>query len=695
MRSDDLLIEIGTEELPPKSLKSLMTALADNLANELTQREFAYDAVNAYGTPRRLAVIVTRLHELQPEQKIEKRGPSIKAAYADGQPTKALLGFARSCGVEDPKSLDTLTTDKGEWVVFREVQPGKSITNEIEAIVAKCVRDLPIDRRMRWGSNRTEFVRPVHWAVALYGSEQLNFSLLGCMTGGESYGHRFMHPGAIKMSSASDYIDVCRQAKVIVDFQERRKIIEDAIAKEANVQESVIDWDQDLLDEVTALVEWPEVLSGSFDRSFLEIPEEVLISAMKEHQRYFHMRNASGKLQPSFITVANITSKDPSIVVAGNERVIKPRLADAAFFFSSDTKTSLEEQLPRLSKVVFQTELGSYLDKANRISVLSAFIADQIGGDSQDAARAGLLCKADLVSDMVGEFPDLQGTMGGHYAAKDNEHTEVCEGIRTHYFPTASGAQLPIGTVPSSVAIADKLDTLVGIFGIGQAPTGSKDPYALRRQTLGIIRIIIDNGLSLDLKKCLAKTSDMYREQLGDSSDDQYHFDIESVYGYLLDRLGNWYQDSGIDFDVIQAVRNSAVGISDLAEANDRIRALHEFKAGNKAENLIAANKRVANILRDTEEIDLPEIDVSQFSQAAEKDLFVALTDAQAALSETTDYNSRLSILANQQDQIDRYFDDVLVVDKDEDVKLNRLATVTRMRQLFLEVADFSLLQAP
>ena len=694
MRSDDLLIEIGTEDLPPKSFKTLMSSLANNIATELNHREYCFEAVNAYGSPRRLAVLITKLHELQPEQKIEKRGPSVKTAYADGQPTKALLGFAKSCGVEDLASLDKLATDKGEWIVFREVRRGRSIVEEIESIVAASIRDLPIDRRMRWGSNRAEFVRPVHWAVSLYGKEQLTFNLLGCTTGRVSFGHRFMNPSAIEIDSAESYVDLCRRANVIVEFAERRKIIEDAVTKEASALKCAVDWDQDLLDEVTALVEWPVVLSGSFDESFLEMPEEVLISAMKKHQRYFHLRDAKGKLRARFITVANIESREPSIVVAGNERVIKPRLSDATFFFTSDTKLSLEEQLPRLNKVVFQAELGSYHDKAKRVSILAAFIADQIGGDSSLAARAGLLCKADLVSDMVGEFPDLQGIMGGHYAAKNNEDSEVCDAIRTHYFPTASGAQLPSGPVASSVAIADKLDTVVGIFGIGQPPTGSKDPYALRRQTLGVIRIIIENRLSLDLHACLVKTSEIFQEQrLGDTGK-QYYFDITTVYDYILERLNNWYQDSGIDVDVIQAVRNSAVAISNLTEGNERVRALHEFKVSDKAKKLIAANKRVANILKDTNHTDLPEVDTTRFTLEAEHKLFTALTEAQTNLSNTSDYNARLSILADQQEQIDGYFDDVLVMDKNDEVKLNRLATVAQMRQIFLEVADFSLLQA-
>lgn len=685
MRNDDFLLEIGTEELPPKSLKKLITNFADNISRELLAKQFSFSHVNAYGTPRRLAVVISELTEFQPEQNIEKPGPSIKAAYdSDGNPTKALEGFARSCDVSDVTQLERLATDKGEWVVFREIKAGKSIVDEMESIVANALRDLPIERRMRWGKSRTEFVRPVHWVVALYGQDILDIIVLGQKADRHTHGHRFMQPGAVAISTANRYIDTCRDASVVVDFSERREIIENGLLQEAKTFKANIEIDQDLLDEVTSLVEWPVVLSGQFDQQYLKIPEEVLISAMKEHQRYFHLRDNNGNLLPRFITVANITSKDPASVVAGNERVIRPRLSDASFFFNSDTKTSLENNLPRLKQVVFQTKLGTYHDKAERISELARFIAEQIGGNTTNASRAGLLCKADLVSDLVGEFPDLQGTVGGHYAAIDKEEPEVSQAISTHYYPTSSGAELPVGEVPCSVAIADKLDTLVGIFGIGQPPTGSKDPYALRRQSLGVIRIVIEHKLTVDLRSCLTRAAELFS---------QHQFDVDPVYEYMLDRLSNLYQDAGIEVDVVKAVRGSNLGVANLVQTNDRVRALSEFKSLDKAKNLIAANKRVANILKDVD--GLPDINEQLFEQSVESELHNALVQLSEKLQATKDYSQKLVILADQQDLIDTYFDDVLVMADQKDIRQNRLATLARLRKLFLEVADFSLLQAP
>ena len=683
MRNDNFLLEIGTEELPPKSLKKLITSFADNVSSELLKRQFSFSEVNAYGTPRRLAIVISELTEFQPEQNIEKRGPSVKAAYnSDGDPTKALEGFAKSCGVTDASLLERLTTEKGEWVVFRETKVGKSIADEIENIVASALSNLPIERRMRWGKSRTEFVRPAHWVVALYGQDILDIDVLGQKADRHTHGHRFMQPGTVAINAANRYVDICRDASVIADFSERRDIIKSGLESEANKFEVNVEVDEDLLDEVTSLVEWPVVLSGQFDEQFLNIPEEVLISAMKEHQRYFHTRDNKGNLLPRFITVANISSKDPASVIAGNERVIHPRLSDASFFFNNDTKTSLEDSLPRLNQVVFQTMLGTYHDKATRISELARFIAQQLDGNTESAARAGLLCKVDLVSDLVGEFPDLQGTMGGHFATIGKEESDVCQAIAMQYFPTSSGAKLPLGDVPCSVAIADKLDTLVGIFGIGQPPTGSKDPYALRRQTLGVIRIIIENELTVDVKSCLTKAAALYS---------QHHFDIEQVYQYMLDRLSNWYQDAGIDGDVVKAIRGSNKSVANLVQTNHRVHALNDFKMSDKAKNLITANKRVANILKDVD--GLPNIDEQLFEQSVESELHNALIQLSNELQTTEDYSQKLIILADQQDLIDAYFDDVLVMADQEDLKQNRLATISRMRNLFLEVADLSLLQ--
>ncbi|MCY4531136.1 MAG: glycine--tRNA ligase subunit beta [Gammaproteobacteria bacterium] len=684
MRAEDFLLEIGTEELPPTSLHQLMTSLQDNLCQELQQRGFVHGETKAFGTPRRLAVIIKELAQWQPDQKIEKRGPSLKAAYSDnGKPTKALLGFARSCQVENPDTLEQLVTDKGEWVVYRETRPGNSIAHEIEGIINKAVGRIPIARRMRWGAFRTEFVRPVHWVVALYGTDILDANILGQQSNRYSFGHRFMHPDEIHLASPDQYVQLCREASVIVDFEERRALINEDLKQIAERFNARIDPDQELLDEVTSLVEWPVVLTGSFDEKYLKIPDDVLISAMRKHQRYFHMRNQQGNLLARFVAVANIVSKDESAIIQGNERVISPRLADAAFFFHNDTRSSLARKVEQLEQVVFQTRLGTYYKKAVRVSHLAGQIASLLDTDVDCATRAGLLCKADLVSDLVGEFPDLQGVMGAHYAKWDNEPPEVCEAIRTHYYPTAAGADLPVGKLSSSVAIADKLDTLTGIFGIGQSPTGSRDPFSLRRQALGIIRIIIENSLELDLQDCLEKASDQYPSR----------FDIQEVYQYIIERLTHWYQEQGIDNDVISAILRSSAGITDLSEADRRIRKLQAFRHHDRASDLVAAHKRVANILKQVSGPPQVEIDTRLFEHEAEGELFQAIILAEKAFSNTIDYQERLLILADQQNHIDRYFDDVLIMSENADIRQNRLAVMRRMRQLFLLVADFSLLQ--
>ncbi len=686
MRAENFLLEIGTEELPPKSLKQLMIALHDEFCRELDKRGFSYGSTRAYATPRRLVVAVDDLAEYQSDQEIEKRGPSVKAAYSeDGEPTRALLGFARACQVDDVSSLERLVTAKGEWVVFRQTQAGRPFDGELEAIVSAAMADLPVERKMRWGDGRTEFVRPVHWVVALYGKDIIDATILGHHTGRQSRGHRFMHPGPIELESANSYIEACRQASVIADFEERRSIIATDLERCAEQLGASVDLDPDLLDEVASLVEWPRVVTGRFDADYLKIPDEVLVSAMKGHQRYFPIRTKTGDLLPQFATVANIASTDEPAVIHGNERVIRPRLADAAFFFNKDTKTTLEEKLPRLSQVVFQTKLGTYSDKADRIAALSGFIAGHLGASAADAARAGLLCKADLISDLVGEFPDLQGVMGGHYATWDKEPREICEAIRMHYHPTSSGGSVPTTPLACCVAIADKLDSLVGIFGIGQPPTGSRDPYALRRQALGVIRIIVENSLPLNLGVCLAEAARLH----------QYQYDVSGVHEYILDRHANWYQDLGFHADVIAAIRLGTAGADDLSQADQRIRALQEFKQHDHAANLIAANKRVANILKQSPTDSQSSINVDLFDGATEAEMFDALCGAEQKFSATDEYSERLLVLADQQQHIDRYFDDVLVMADDAPIRRNRLATVARMRKLFLEVADFSVLQTP
>lgn len=686
MRTDNLLLEIGTEELPPKSLKQLMLSLEQNLGDELKSAGFSFKGTKSYATPRRLAVVVENLVEVQQDQQVERKGPSVSAAYDEsGKPTKALLGFARSCGVEDLTTLEKLDTEKGQWLVYRGIKKGKHLHEEVERIINSALTNLPIDRKMRWGSTRLEFVRPVHWVILLYGDKIVPANILGQSTGRTTRGHRFMSAGEVEVTRAEDYLPVLEQASVIADFDHRQSLILQQLNEQANALQGNLELDARLLDEVTSLVEWPCALSGSFDKSFLEIPVEALVSAMREHQRYFHLTNNNGELLPNFITVANIKSKNPDAIIAGNERVIRPRLSDAAFFFKKDAATSMEDKLSILKKVIFQSELGTYHQKAQRISSLAGFIAAMLQVDEDASRRAGLLCKADLVSEMVNEFPDLQGIMGGYYARADGELPVVCNAIREHYLPTHSGGDLPSDMVASCVALADKLDTLVGLFAIGQPPSGSRDPFALRRQTIGVIRICIENELSLDLTKCLQASLEIHHRSESSSA----------VRQYILERLANWYADKGIDHDVFDAVRHSRIGIANLLESDQRIHSMQKFRQHQQAPNLVAANKRVSNILKKTGIDAFAEPDSALFVETCEHKLAAEIKTIKHDFSlDQLDYEEKFLRLAQLQPLVDQYFDDVMVMSDDEKLRNNRLSTLAELRSIFLEVADFSRLQS-
>jgi glycyl-tRNA synthetase beta chain len=680
----DFLLEIGTEELPPKSLKQLMESFVSSFTEELDRAQLTHGALKGLATPRRIAILAADLADGQPEQHIERLGPAVATAFDEkGEPTKAATGFARSCNINDPRDLERVETDKGERLVYRETRSGEKLSALLPDIVEKVVRSLPIERAMRWGAHRAEFVRPVHWIVVLHGDEVLPVSLFGIGASNTTRGHRFMSEGVTSIRGANEYIEVLRSANVIVDFGERRQLIEDQVNALGEQEGASVVVDPALLDEVTALVEWPVALIGNFDTRFLEIPEEALVSAMKSHQRYFHLVDADGKLVPKFIAVANIESKSPEAVVGGNERVITPRLTDAAFFFEQDSKTSLEEKTEKLRNVVFQAKLGSYHEKAVRISKLAGFIADRIGAGESLASRAGLLCKADLVSDMVGEFPDLQGIMGGYYARGDREPEEVALAIAEHYLPTQSGGALPSSHIGQCVAIADKLDTLTGLFGIGQPPTGSRDPFALRRQALGVMRICIECKLPLDLSDCVDHAASLHATK----------FETAGLMEYLYERLAVFYQEHGIPGDTFNAARHANRPGDVLTDFDKRIRAIQDFRSNPSAESLAAANKRVANILKQVGDDRSIEADPAMFSQPAEKSLFEAVETTRASLEGTTSYAESLETLAKLQPVIDRYFDDVLVMDENQDVRKNRIATVAAMRSLFLTVADISMLQ--
>ena len=683
MPTNTLLLEVGTEELPPKSLNNLREALQQNIEAGLNQAELSHGKVESFATPRRLGILVHDLADRQPDQNVEKRGPAVKSAFDDdGEPTKALAGFMRGCDVADPSQLDTITTNKGDYLVYRAIKSGLDLPSLLEELLGSAVTALPVDRRMRWGKSRLEFVRPVQWLVCLYGSSVIPIQLLGKEASNTSSGHRFMSGGQFEITKANDYVELCRTNYVLADFTERKNLIREQVVDLAAREKAHLEIDEDLLNEVTSLVEWPRALAGGFDSSFLNVPPEVLISAMKEHQRYFHLVDNNGKLVPRLITISNIESLDSSQVVAGNERVIRPRLADAAFFFDQDTRTSLEQKSARLENVVFQADLGTYAEKCDRIAALAAYIAQQLGSDTDAAKRAGKLCKADLVSDMVGEFPDLQGTMGSYYARHDKETEEVCIAIAQHYRPTQSGGILPTSDVASCVALADKIDSLTGIFGINQPPTGSRDPFALRRQSLGVIRICVENQLNIPLNDCLNEASRIYGRA----------FDTVNVSNYIVERLTSYYQEQGIPGDVVEAATNSASTSVNLLAIDDVVRTLQSFRNGPAAKSIVAANKRVANFLKKAGPSDLASsFDASVATDEAEIALGRALNKLD--LSKSKGAGAKLEKLAVLQEPVDHFFDEVMVMAEDEKVRKNRLGLLQKLRQQFLEVADFSLLQ--
>jgi glycyl-tRNA synthetase beta chain len=684
MKTRDFLLEIGTEELPPKSLRTLLDSLESSLVGRLHKAGLAHGDVEGFATPRRLGVIVRGLVDRQPDQSTERRGPSVAAAFdSAGKPTKAALGFARSCGVDDPGQLPRVETAKGKWLVYREEKPGRSTVDILGPLVSEAIDAISIERPMRWGASRTPFVRPVHWVVMLYGREVVPAVLFGLGAARKTMGHRFMSPGFADVKDANDYTKVLEKHKVIASFDERRRLIEAQLIEIGKAEKARVVMDDALLDEVTALVEWPVALCGSFDPAFLEVPEEALISAMTSHQRYFHLVNRRGRLIPRFVTVANIESKDPQAVIKGNERVITPRLADASFFYRQDSKVPLASRTEQLKHIVFQARLGSYYDKARRVSALAGHIAGLLDDDPAPAQRAGLLCKADLVTDMVGEFPELQGVMGGYYASLDGETPEVVAAIREHYLPTHSGGPLPGSRTGQCVAIADKLDTLTGLFGIGQPPTGSRDPFALRRQALGVIRICIECDLPLDVVALLERAGELHGKG----------FEIASLVDYLFERLSVAYQDAGIPVDTFNAVRNARPSTAILAEFDRQVRAVQAFRLHAMAERLVTANKRVANILKQVDLRSLPAVSVELFQADAESALFEAVNRVRGELAGIPDYTGKLQALAELGPTIDTYFDDVLVMDDDEQLRLNRMATLAAMREQFLTVADVSMLQ--
>ncbi|AUD79917.1 glycine--tRNA ligase subunit beta [Kangiella profundi] len=685
MAQHDLLFELGTEELPPKALKTLSDALRDNFAANLQSNDFAFDSIENYAAPRRLALIIRNLADSQPDKNVERLGPAVAAAFnEDGTAKPAAVGFAKSCGVEVDQ-LDRIQTDKGERLGYTIAQKGQPLSELIEDMLNSALKKLPIPKPMRWGNSSAQFIRPVHWTVLLHGSSVLNATILDTKTGNVSRGHRFMAEGNVSLHDADDYVNKLKAEHVIVDFEARQQLIEEQVKAEAEKLGGMAQISPELLDEVTGLVEWPVALTGKFDDEFLSVPAECLISSMAEHQKYFHVLDKDGKLMPNFITVSNIESKRPQSVIEGNEKVIRPRLADAMFFFETDKKVSLESHQAHLKNVVFQKQLGSVQDKAERVAELASKIAPMIGADPEQAHRAGLLSKCDLATNMVGEFDNLQGIMGTYYARHDGENENVAIAMTEQYLPKFSGDELAKNPVGQCLAIADRVDSLVGIFGIGQAPSGAKDPFALRRAAIGLIRTIVENQLTLDLTDLIAHSKVSFADKLSNAK-------VESeLLDFVLERFRAWYLDQGVSSNTISAVM--ALRPTQPLDFDARIKAVQFFQTLPEAESLSAANKRVKNILAKAD-IEVPNtIDAGLLQEAEEQALAKTIADAETKLADMTNYQDKLQHLASLRDDVDAFFDKVMVNADDESVKANRLAMLKKLQDLFGSVADISLLQ--
>ena len=683
MSAQDFLVELGTEELPPKALSTLADAFLAGIEKGLQSAGLNFKAKKVYAAPRRLAVLLTQLDTQQPERSINIDGPPRQAAFdAEGNPTQAALGFAKKCGVE-LSEID----QSGPKLRFSQVIIGKPTASLLPTIVEDSLNDLPIPKRMRWGARKEEFVRPTQWLVMLLGDEVIDCTILAQKAGRDSRGHRFHHPENVRITSPANYLEDLRKAYVLADFNERRELISKRVAELATMQEGTAIVPPSLLDEVTALVEWPVPLVCSFEERFLDVPQEALITTMQDNQKYFCLLDVDGKLLPRFITVANVESKDPKQIISGNEKVVRPRLTDAEFFFKQDKKQPLESFNQRLQNVVFQAQLGSVYDKAERVSRLAAFIAPRIGGDAQRAARAGLLSKCDLATEMVGEFPEMQGIAGYYYALNDGEPEDVALALNEQYMPRGAGAELPETLTGAAVAIADKLDTLVGIFGIGMLPTGSKDPYALRRAALGILRILIDKKLDLDLTEAVNFAVSAFGAKVKSAGL------ADQVLEFIFDRLRARYEDEGVDVATYLSVR--ALQPRSALDFDQRVQAVQAFRQLPEAEALAAVNKRVSNLLSKVEGKISTNVEAKFFDNASEFSLYSAIQKADEAvqpMAAARQYNEALTRLASLREPVDAFFEAVMINADDASVRANRYALLARLRSLFLGVADISLL---
>ena len=677
MKTHDFLLELGTEELPPKLLLKLSKALKDNLSSELEKLSIKSDSIKAFATPRRLAISISELQSKQQDQVLEKKGPSTQS------PEMAINGFAKSCGV-DVSELEKKELGGKEYFYYSKEETGQSVSELLPDAIEKSIKDIPITRAMKWGSSDYSFVRPVHWLVIMLDKNIVPAKIMGLESNRITKGLRFIDP-IIELKHAKDYEQVMSdKAQILVDFAKRKELIRDQVLSVAQKNNAEVVIDESLLDEVCALVEYPRAFSGSFDKKFLDIPQEAIISAMKSHQKYFHLVDIQGQLLPLFISVANIESSNIKAIVDGNERVIHPRLADSEFFWNQDKAKKLEERLPDLDSVMFMKSLGSMGQKAKRIESLSSHISDLVGFDQKASARAGLLSKSDLLSEMVGEFADLQGIMGGYYATNDGETQAVSVAIREHYQPRFAGDKVPSTNEGLVVAIADKLDTISGIYGIGQAPTGSKDPYALRRLALGLLRILLEAKIELNLKSLIDYSLNLHLKEVDRCCGDD-------IYSFMMDRLKAYYKDANIDSNVYEAVL--AVSPESPLDFHLRVEALNEFTQSENSKSLIEANKRIANILKDSNEKN-ETLNPKILIDDSEIKLFNASESLSKKLSGSKDYQEVMKSLIDLKDSIDSFFDNVMVNTDDDKLKSSRLALIRKIRLLFLSVADISYLSS-
>lgn len=686
----DLLFELGTEELPPKALKNMAKSLKESLKSQLTKENINYGSIEDFASPRRLAVIIKNIEKKQQDKKIIRFGPSIGAAFKDGKATPAAVGFAKSCGISDALKLETKMTDKGEKLVFEFEEKGVSVSKLIEPILKKALKNLPIPKMMRWGDHDFSFVRPVHWVLLILDNEIIPVTLFDKKASNITYGHRFHHPEAITIQNPNEYLEKLKANYVLNDWQKRKELVIVEAKKVAEKLNAEVLLDDDLVEEVTAIVEYPFAFSVEFKHDFLRVPKEALISAMQGHQKCFPLveKNNHEKLINHCITISNIKSEKPEVVIKGNQKVITARLSDAAFFYDTDLKTPLESYLNRLCHVTFQKQLGSMADKSKRIAKLAQFISQKLNAtkeNSDNAYRAGLLSKCDLMTEMVGEFPELQGIMGRYYAKADGENNEISESLYEAYLPRFSGDILPESIVSQSVSLADRIDTLIGIFGVGLKPTGDKDPFALRRQALGVLRILKEKNLNLDLIEILNFAKSIYQVSLSEST-------VTDVFEFSMERLKGLYKDLNIAPQIFEAVK--ANHISNIIDFDHRINAVCQFVELPKAQVLANLNKRVRQILqKNMKDQKTNSVDDQLFEEEKEKALFSYMNEVNVKLNtllNQSNYEKSLESLTELEMPIVEFFDQVMVMAKDEKVKLNRLALLKQLQQNLNRVADIS-----